>query len=1246
MNVHEINLDVSKEPAHEPALYIGQGDKNGTTLKVNMYDNGQALTLTGYTVTFSMRSPDAQDYYEVSGTVSSNTATFLIDETYAAGHPGVTDVAYINVIDGTSSITSSSRLRVVVLPGAKDGVMPAPAYASEIEQFLDESQAAVDEIIDEAQEILDHGIPLMSASTRGGAKLGTGLTVDNDEKLNVATATSSALGVVKPDGSTITIDNDGTLHGTGVYELPTMSASTKGGAKLGNGLDVTSDVLSVSPATTSAIGGVIPDGTTITVDNDGKIHGANTYTLPPATTSTLGGVIPDGSTISVDSDGTIHGTGLYTLPTMSASTKGGAKLGSGLSVDSNDALNLAPATTSALGGVKPDGSTITVDNDGTIHGASTYSLPTMSDSTKGGAKVGTGLAMTGEVLGLSGESYTTAEKTKLAGIESNANNYTLPAATTSTLGGVKPDGTTVTIDNDGTIHSTGSTIPTMSASTKGGAKLGEGLSVDSSDKLNLGPLTKHSTGATDGSALYGVQADGWASQTTTTGKNLMPPKSSDESSGITFTKNPDGSIKIYGTSTSSITSYYTTITLASGTYTLSTGVTLPTGVSVGVGSGTVYAGSSSVTFTKSSSGSANCFIGISNGAQVDVTIYPQLEVGSSPTTYEPYTGGTASPNPSYPQFIKVARGRNLSHCAIGSIIDQGLTYNALRDSVTVSGTMTGTAGERVIALSNIVSSITNYTAYSPITAANAFMLEPGSYTLSANCDNKCEVFLIYGAINGTVNAGTAQQMYVTSTTQTATANISSQCYGMLVIHVIASQNESVNRTVRNIQLEQGSTPTPYVPYGYVGLEVHSSNIWGGDAFAKSVNNSSATFGEDIAGRYVIQSAVGMAGAGTLFDGPFEENTQYTLILYGNNDSYANTSNIQVVYTDSSVMQPSLPKTSDSVTVNVTAQGKTIQLIRGVNYGGGVKFYYDKCGLFEGVVSAEDYQPYIPVTPIPLPTKGFAGSIGTYTDKLTVDSAGGYEWDCRTGEEVFDGSSDEAWTTGATETSGYYRLITTKTENKLIVPASNDDTAVILSTTHRAVSASSTYFKNTGISLNRPEGYVMIYDPSYQSVSAWTTYLASNPMTVLYALRTPTTEQGYIDLPSLPEGATVTIPELDNLGVDYWVSGIPEVTQYGLDMQARLQGEIDEAEQAIADLSAKAALYELTDSFTTNSGGYFSSGINPTNYVIVGCQCEGYSCLPFVSGGGWQVAVAGYPQTDYPSLMKNQTFLVTIMYRAR
>lgn len=53
--------------------------------------------------------------------------------------------------------------------------------------------------------------------------------------------------------------------------------------------------------------------------------------------------------------------------------------------------------------------------------------------------------------GLSANNYTNEDKTKLDGIEDGANNYVLPVATDSTLGGVKADGTTTEIEADGTI---------------------------------------------------------------------------------------------------------------------------------------------------------------------------------------------------------------------------------------------------------------------------------------------------------------------------------------------------------------------------------------------------------------------------------------------------------------------------------------------------------------------------------------------------------------------------------------------------------------------------------------------------------------------------------------------------------------------------------------------------------------------------------------------------------------------------
>jgi hypothetical protein len=71
-----------------------------------------------------------------------------------------------------------------------------------------------------------------------------------------------------------------------------------------------------------------------------------------------------------------------------------------------------------------------------------------------------------EGKGLSTEDYTAAEKTKLAGIAEGANNYTLPAATSGAIGGVKP-GTNVSVASDGTISATDTTYTAATTETAG-----------------------------------------------------------------------------------------------------------------------------------------------------------------------------------------------------------------------------------------------------------------------------------------------------------------------------------------------------------------------------------------------------------------------------------------------------------------------------------------------------------------------------------------------------------------------------------------------------------------------------------------------------------------------------------------------------------------------------------------------------------------------------------------------------------
>lgn len=87
-----------------------------------------------------------------------------------------------------------------------------------------------------------------------------------------------------------------------------------------------------------------------------------------------------------------------------------------------------------------------LDNEGLLY------LKTVL-KTKVDAKVSTKVDKDGNKV-LSDNNFSSADKSKLDGIEANANNYTLPAATSSTIGGVKP-GAGLEVLSDGTLNATG-----------------------------------------------------------------------------------------------------------------------------------------------------------------------------------------------------------------------------------------------------------------------------------------------------------------------------------------------------------------------------------------------------------------------------------------------------------------------------------------------------------------------------------------------------------------------------------------------------------------------------------------------------------------------------------------------------------------------------------------------------------------------------------------------------------------------
>ena len=106
----------------------------------------------------------------------------------------------------------------------------------------------------------------------------------------------------------------------------------------------------------------------ITEDNKLSWNGAEVgYKLTPATTEILGGVKPDGETITIDEDGTLHGANTYELPVAAANSLGGIKIdNTDINITEDGVIHLGIASIDTLGGVKVDGDSIAINEDGTI----------------------------------------------------------------------------------------------------------------------------------------------------------------------------------------------------------------------------------------------------------------------------------------------------------------------------------------------------------------------------------------------------------------------------------------------------------------------------------------------------------------------------------------------------------------------------------------------------------------------------------------------------------------------------------------------------------------------------------------------------------------------------------------------------------------------------------------------------------------------------------------------------------------
>ena len=187
------------------------------------------------------------------------------------------------------------------------------------------------------------------------------------------------------------------------------------------------------------------------------------------------------------------------------------------------AYSLPTASTSILGGVKVDGSTISITNGVISATGSTYVLPTASDTQLGGVKVdNSSITINNGVI---------------------SSNAVLPTASTSILGGVRIDGSTITINGAGVISSvfTGGALSTRTT-----------VSTTTASLASTSSATATVTAA-KGYALISIQVSAGAWVTVYSSSSAQ---SADSSRSITTDPTPGSGVIAESISTSATTTYF------------------------------------------------------------------------------------------------------------------------------------------------------------------------------------------------------------------------------------------------------------------------------------------------------------------------------------------------------------------------------------------------------------------------------------------------------------------------------------------------------------------------------------------------------------------------------------------------------------------------------------------------------------------------------------------------------------------
>lgn len=304
---------------------------------------------------------------------------------------------------------------------------------------------------------------------------------------------------------------------------------------------------------------------------------------------------------------------------------------------------------------------------------------------------------------------------------------------------------------------------------------------------------------------------------------------------------------------------------------------------------------------------------------------------------------------------KTRKTKNLLNTFNVSNTDQGLTF-ANSDSnlglITVNGTKYGTNVVRIKSFSDVI-------------------LPAGEYTLSAKLISGTYVTTldrfegIYVGFNGAEGYSCMVNNASTNITLTEPTAIT----GLNLF--VYTDNGVFTDYIISVQLEAGSTATDYEPYfeglrsaPVTAIDGVGRNMFGGELLVSTISSIPGVSATVDRSNKTIMYAADQINNKLVFD-RFKPNTQYTFVFKGyNTNSESPAANLAVRYTDGSAKNFYFNK-EENLVYYVSDEGKSIKDLCGTWHTQFTYLYYDKCGIFEGVIT--EFSPCIRRTICSIPS---------------------------------------------------------------------------------------------------------------------------------------------------------------------------------------------------------------------------------------------------------------------------------------